>query len=455
MKEKASFAISMVTEDTITGNTGHLSALPNKLMRRPWSALYASVFYAGVLLLPLSSHAADAPAAKTADNKTQLKTIQQDIAEKEKSVQQQKQQRSALLDQLKQQENTIALASRSLRETQATLTELDKDISSLTASISKLQTQQSQQQNLLSKQLDAAFKQGQHSGLQLILSGEESQRSERILAYFSYLNEARQKSIEELKQTRTDLSVEKKTLEQKKNQQKVLLDEQKAQQQKLEEARTARKKTLTSLEASLEKDQQGLAELKLNESRLRDQIAKAEREAKARAEREAKEAARVRKQVKAKEQQAKKTGSSYKPSESERSLMARTGGLGRPGGQAVWPVRGNVTHRFGEALQGELRWKGMVISAPEGSEVKAIADGRVLLADWLQGYGLVVVVEHGKGDMSLYGYNQSALVNVGAQVKAGQPIALVGTSGGQGEPSLYFEIRRQGQAVNPQPWLGR
>ena len=135
--------------------------------------------------------------------------------------------------------------------------------------------------------------------------------------------------------------------------------------------------------------------------------------------------------------------------------MARTGGLGRPGGQAVWPVRGNVTHRFGEALQGELRWKGMVISAPEGSEVKAIADGRVLLADWLQGYGLVVVIEHGKGDMSLYGYNQSALVNVGAQVKAGQPIALVGTSGGQGEPSLYFEIRRQGQAVNPQPWLGR
>ncbi|WP_414826272.1 murein hydrolase activator EnvC [Yersinia enterocolitica] len=440
----------MVTEDNITGNTGHLSALPNKLMRRPWSALCAGVFCAGVLLLPLSSHAADAPAAKTADNKTQLKTIQQDIAEKEKSVQQQKQQRSALLDQLKQQENTIAQASRSLRETQGTLTELDKEIASLTASIGKLQTQQSQQQNLLSKQLDAAFKQGQHSGLQLILSGEESQRSERILAYFSYLNEARQKSIEELKQTRTDLSVEKKTLEQKKNQQKVLLDEQKTQQQKLEEARTARKKTLTSLEASLEKDQQGLAELKLNESRLRDQIAKAEREAKARAEREAKEAARVREQVK-----AKKTGSSYKPSESERSLMARTGGLGRPGGQAIWPVRGNVTHRFGEALQGELRWKGMVISAPEGSEVKAIADGRVLLADWLQGYGLVVVVEHGKGDMSLYGYNQSALVNVGAQVKAGQPIALVGTSGGQGEPSLYFEIRRQGQAVNPQPWLGR
>ncbi len=84
-----------------------------------------------------------------------------------------------------------------------------------------------------------------------------------------------------------------------------------------------------------------------------------------------------------------------------------------------------------------------MIGASEGTEVKAIADGRVILADWLQGYGPVVVVEHGKGDMSLYGYNQSALVSVGAQVRAGQPIALVGSSGGQGRPSLYFEIRRR------------
>ena len=78
----------------------------------------------------------------------------------------------------------------------------------------------------------------------------------------------------------------------------------------------------------------------------------------------------------------------------------------------------------------------MVIGAPEGTQVKAVADGRVLLADWLQGYGLMVVVEHGKGDMSLYGYNQSALVNVGDQVKAGQPIALVGSSGARDRASI-------------------
>ncbi|MEQ9889271.1 murein hydrolase activator EnvC [Pectobacterium zantedeschiae] len=414
-----------------------LSAL-QRLLTRCVSALCV-----GVLLLPALGQAED--------NQAQLKTLQQDIAAKEKSVQAQQKQRSTLVQQLKKQEQSISQASRQLHETRNTLSTLNKELASLSASIAKLQSQQDKQQTLLSRQLDAAFRQGQHSALQLMLSGEESQRNERILAYFGYLNEARQKSINELQQTRIELANQRRQLEQKQAQQKTLLSDQQQQQQTLEQAQSDRKKTLSTLESSLEKDQQQLTELRQNETRLRDQIARAEREAKARAEREAREAAKVR----AKEEQAKRSGSSYKPTEGERSLMARTGGLGRPSGQAIWPVNGRIEHRFGEPLQGELRWKGLVITAPEGTEVKAIADGTVLMADWLQGYGLVVVVQHGKGDMSLYGYNQSALVSVGAQVKAGQPIALVGTSGGQSQPGLYFEIRRQGQAVNPQPWLGR
>lgn len=413
-------------------------------LRASLSILTVSVLCTSAWLWSFSASAAE-------DNKSQLQSIQQDIAEKEKSVRLQKQQRSTLLDQLQAQEKVIAQASRQLRETQSVLGSLNKDIGTLTTSITQLQKQQKQQESILAQQLDAAFRQGQHSGLQLILSGEESQRSERMLAYFGYLNDARQKSIDELKQTRNTLSAQKTSLQSKQEQQKTLLGQQQSQQQKLEGARQARKKTLTTLESSLEKDQAQLVELRQNESRLRDKIAKAEREAKARAEREAREAQKVRDR----EAQAKRKGTTYKPTASEQALVSRTGGLGRPAGQAMWPVRGSIEHRFGEQLQGELRWKGLVIDAPEGTEVKAIADGRVLMADWLQGYGLVVVVEHGKGDMSLYGYNQSALVSVGTQVKAGQPIALVGNSGGRGTPSLYFEIRRQGQAVNPLPWLGR
>jgi septal ring factor EnvC (AmiA/AmiB activator) len=404
--------------------------------------IYASVFSAGVLLCSFSSHA---------DDKQQLQSIQQDIAAKERAVRQQQQQRSVLLAQLKAQEEAISAASRKLRETQNTLADLNNQIATLNNSLAKLQKQQATQERNLAAQLDAAFRQGQHTGIQLILSGEESQRGQRLQAYFGYLNAARQQTIEELKQTKAEAAQQKSELESKQSEQQTLLYEQQAQQARLESARNERKKTLAGLESSIQQDQQKLSEMRQNQSRLQNQIARAAAAAKARAEREAREA----EQVRSKQQEASNKGTTYKPTESERSLMSRTGGLGSPRGQAYWPVRGSLLHRYGEQLQGELRWKGIVIAAPEGTEVKAIADGRVILADWLQGYGLVVVIEHGKGDMSLYGYNQSALVSVGTQVRAGQPVALVGSSGGQGRPSLYFEIRRQGQAVNPQPWLGR
>ncbi|WP_340613781.1 murein hydrolase activator EnvC [Xenorhabdus thailandensis] len=407
------------------------------------------------LLFTFLSFSTNTFANPISENKNQLKDIQQDIAEKEKSVKQQQKQRADLLNQLKEQENTISEVGRSLHTTQNRLEKLENDVSSLNTNIKQLQIQQKEQRQLLANQLDAAFRQGNHQGLELLLNGQENQRKERILAYYSYLNQARQETIAKLQKTTEELNQQKKLQLEKQSEQKAILASQKQQKQKMETARTARQKTLTTLESSLKKDQQSLAELRQNETRLRDKIAKAEREAKARAEREAREAARVRAQVAAKQKQAQQKGSSYKPTEEERALMARTGGLGRPAGQAIWPVRGRVIHSFGEAIQGELRWKGVVISAAEGTEVRAISDGRVLLADWLQGYGLVVVIEHGKGDMSIYGYNQSTLVSVGQQVRAGQPIALVGNSGGQQQPSLYFEIRRQGQAVNPLPWLGK
>ncbi|HBQ6585050.1 TPA: murein hydrolase activator EnvC, partial [Klebsiella variicola subsp. variicola] len=386
-----------------------------------------------------------------ADDRDQLKSIQADIAARQRAIKQQQQQRASLLAQLKAQEEAIAAAARKLRETQDSLNQLNKQIDEMNASLAKLERQRASQERNLAAQLDAAFRQGPHTGIQMVLSGEEGQRNQRMQVYFSYFNQARQETIAELKKTREEMAVQKSMLEEKQSQQQTLVYEQKAQQAKLEQARNERKKTLSGLESAIQQGQQQLSELRANESRLRGRIAQAEAAAKARADREARDAQAVRDR----QQEASRKGTTYKPTESERSLMSRTGGLGSPRGQAFWPVRGPLLHRYGEQLQGELRWKGMVIAASEGTEVRAIADGRVILADWLQGYGLVVVVEHGKGDMSLYGYNQSALVSVGTQVRAGQPIALVGSSGGQGRPSLYFEIRRQGQAVNPQPWLGR
>ncbi|WP_333892191.1 murein hydrolase activator EnvC, partial [Atlantibacter subterraneus] len=234
--------------------------------------LYASVFSAGVLLYPISA---------TADERDQLKSIQQDIAAKERAVRQQQQQRSTLLAQLKAQEQAIAAATRALRETENSLAQLNRQISAMNASIAKLEKQKASQERNLAAQLDASFRQGEHSGIQLILSGEESQRGQRLQAYFGYLNQARQETIAQLRQTREEVASQKAELEEKQSEQQTLLYEQQAQQAKLEQARNERKKTISGLESSIQQGQNQLSEMRQNESRLRNSIARAEAAAKA------------------------------------------------------------------------------------------------------------------------------------------------------------------------------
>lgn len=171
---------------------------PLRLSVRP--LLCASALSAGVLLCAASAHA---------DDRDQLKSIQADIATKERAVRQQQQQRSALLAQLKQQEEAISAAARKLRETQNTLAQLNKQIDEMNASIAKLERQRDARERNLAAQLDAAFRRGEHTGLQLILSGEESQRGQRLQAYFGYLNRARQETIAQLKQTREEVTTQK------------------------------------------------------------------------------------------------------------------------------------------------------------------------------------------------------------------------------------------------------
>ena len=225
--------------------------------------LYASALSAGVLLCAAFAHA---------DDRDQLKSIQADIAAKERAVRQQQQQRSSLLAQLKQQEEAISAAARKLRETQNTLAQLNKQIDDMNASIAKLERQRDAQERNLAAQLDAAFRQGEHTGLQLILSGEESQRGQRLQAYFGYLNQARQETIAQLKQTREEVTTQKAELEEKQSQQQTLLYDQQAQQAKLEQARNERKKTLSGLESSIQEGQSQLSEMRANESRLRNSM---------------------------------------------------------------------------------------------------------------------------------------------------------------------------------------
>jgi septal ring factor EnvC (AmiA/AmiB activator) len=126
-------------------------------------------------------------------------------------------------------------------------------------------------------------------------------------------------------------------------------------------------------------------------------------------------------------------------------------------GKLVLPVRGEVTARFGSPRPTEAQvdaptWKGVFIRAPAGADVHAVAAGRVVFADWLRGFGNLLVIDHGDGFLSVYGNNESLLAAVGAAVEAGDPVATVGSTGGVAEPGLYFEIRLKGRPIDPLRW---
>ncbi len=130
-----------------------------------------------------------------------------------------------------------------------------------------------------------------------------------------------------------------------------------------------------------------------------------------------------------------------------------TSAFGRQHGQLLWPVSGQVTAAFGDQRASGVTWDGMVITTQRDNPVRAVSAGKVVYADWLPGLGLLVIIDHGDGYLSLYGHNDRLFKAVGASVNSGDLIAAAGDTGGRAEPALYFEIRRGGKPVDPRPWF--
>lgn len=328
---------------------------------------------------------------------------------------------NSLQAELKSQEQSIASIAKQMREANASLAITDKDIQVLNRESQRLEQLKLGQMELLKELLNSQYRQGEHSQLNALLSGKDTAKMDRMTVYAERLSKARTEAINELAATDTELQLKRHALEEQTAKQKALIASLAADKAKLEKEQSAQKKTASAIRRQINSDKGYLAELKDNQQRLTRELERAAEQARIAAEK-----ARV-----------------------------KMDGLAKYKGRMQWPVKGKVLHSYGSAQSGQLRWNGMVIAAKEGSEVKAAHDGTVVLSNWLRGYGLMVVVDHGKGDMSFYGYNQALLKNVGDTVKAGDPIALVGNSGGQDDSALYFEIRRKGNATNPSPWLTR
>ncbi|MDE3956713.1 murein hydrolase activator EnvC [Glaesserella parasuis] len=368
-----------------------------------------------------------------------LSKIQQKSQALKHKIDEQKKKRDSLQSTLKNQEIEMGKVLNSLKQTEMTLSETRASIKRTEQEIKRLEKQEAVQKEKLKEQLDSAYRSGIHPSVLERLLSEEAKNADRMGAYYEHINQVRIDAIYELRRTQADLKARRDELKEQQKGQQTQLNKQKKQEKDLQKVKNERESTLRSIDKSLAQDQGHLENLKANEEALRNQLVQASNESE-----------QQEKQDIAKLEQKKNTEERSSATESEKQQVRAGNGLS---GKYRMPVSGKIINRFGSTQMGEIKWNGVVIQASAGTPVRAIAGGRVILATWLQGYGEVVVIEHGKGDMSLYGYNQSVNVRKGERVQAGQVIASVGNSGGQSRSALYFEIRRKGVAVNPLKWV--
>lgn len=411
----------------------------------------------------------------------QLGTMQSQIKEQQKTIKLSKQELAKLNTQLKADEQAISAAAAKLNQTRQQLKQNQQTLATLQKDKLALEVQAKHQKQLLAKQAESAFQAGNHDYLKLLLNQQDPAKLSRSLDYYDYLNKARIEAIDALRATRDKLAKNQQATKETETRLQTLLTEQQEHHQTLLASQQSRAKVRNQLQQSVQDDEQKLTKLVKAEKALKARLEelrrkREEQERRERAERErlAKLKAEQERQRKLAEQRraeqqrlAAQQNKTVKPVEPVKEVAStkpeRGSGISSAGhysglktnGSLRWPVQGPILISYGSPRTAQLKWKGTLIGASEGTQVKAVAPGQVVYADWLDGFGMLLVIDHGKGYMSLYGHNQSLLRQVGQNVEQGEPVALVGDSGGQDRPGLYFEIRYQGEAINPTKWLAK
>jgi septal ring factor EnvC (AmiA/AmiB activator) len=272
------------------------------------------------------------------------------------------------------------------------------------------------EQAALAAQLRAAYLIGREEPLKLLLNQQDPSRAGRMFAYYGYFGRARAGQVEQIAASVRELDVVDNQLAGEDQRLSELETERRADLDRLEQARMRRSEALTSLTAQSRSRAQTLERLQREQSGLENL-----------------------------------------PHELRRALekfpLDNSSPFAQLRGKLAWPVSGQIVARYGETRAGGVKWDGVLFATERGAQVRAIYQGRVIFADWLPGLGLLTIIDHGDGYLSLYGHNERLFKAVGESVGAGEAIAAAGDTGGSTRPELYFEIRRAGRPVDPRPWF--
>ena len=382
--------------------------------------------------------------------KQRLQSLQQDFRKTQAS-------RKEAADELRQSERAISSGIRQLRELDGERQRAQSDLHSLTQQADATAARIRQQLAHLAQALKGAYQRGQGDALKLILNGQDPNQTARDLRYLAHLSRAQHVSIEALRVDLAKLAELQQATTQKTTELTQLQAARQTEQNNLLQDKRAREQVMQKLSAQIQQQRREISSLKRDERSLTQLVERLNRLMAQQAAREAARARAAQQAQKAPKKDKRAVGPSNKAValNTETPVAFRTerpfSGLK---GSLRLPVAGELMNRFGAPREGGgLSWKGLFIRASQGSAVKAIAAGQVVFAEWLRGFGNLVIVDHGEGYMSLYSNNESLYKQVGERVQPGDAIATVGNSGGQPDTGLYFEMRHKSRPVNPLLWV--
>lgn len=402
--------------------------------------------------------------AERAELQQKLKALKTDISKTENAKDQ-------ASDALAESEKAISEANRSLRDLQQEQAQTEDKLRQLLAQQEVLRSKVEQQKTQLSKFLQRQYMHGDSDRIKLLLSGDNPNRINRNLQYMGYVSQTQAKMIESLRSSLRAVEQNTREAQEAKEELDDIAAEEKDHKTALEKEKKKHATLVSQLSDklyaqkkqadNLQKDEQRLTNLvsrlnQLIEEQIRADKLRAEQEEKQRQERIAAQKEKARQAALDKKAGKKPNPNAIdddEPPKQARAEIPPPGEFDKLKGQLRLPVKGDILARFGTRRGDGPSWKGLFIKAAEGAEVRAVAPGRVIFADWYKGYGNMIIVGHGDQYMSIYGNNQAVLKHVGDNVKAGDVIASAGNSGGNEESGLYFEIRHQGRAFDPLNWI--
>ncbi|NJD07043.1 MAG: peptidase M23 [Methylococcaceae bacterium] len=379
-----------------------------------------------MLLIGLVSAASADERGRLAEKSRELGAVQERIKRLQKVIGGLDAQKDGLTGQLAALETEYGRLAEAARAMEAKIRNTGQETEQLRQHRDRIRQRVVDHNQALVGQVRSAYALGRQDWLKLLMNQEDAVASGRVLTYYRYINRARAAQLQSLGRDLDEARAVEDALQAKMRgleDSRAELDRKRA---RLDQSKTEREALLAALERERKDKSTRLLQLNEDASRLQSLIA-ALPEADAEVPESASEA-------------------EISPSGPAAPAEAK--------GRLGWPVAGDLRQRFG-APRMSGSWDGVLIAAREGDTVRAVAAGRVAFADWLRGYGLLTIIDHGNGLMSLYAYNQSLQRDVGDWVDAGEVVSRVGSSGGQSEPALYFGLRDKGRPIDPLAWCAR